>query len=78
VQSSDAFTAGSAAFDQQNPVSSAGLVPVLKLAEQTALSRPIGQHVDLPSTRVRSGAVNPAGKLTSILAARMGVLSSPR
>jgi hypothetical protein len=28
----------------------------------------IGEHVELPSTRVRSGAVNPAGKLTSIVA----------
>ena len=40
------------------------------------LSRPvfrelIGEHVELPSTRVRSGAVNPAGKLTSIIAGMM-------
>ena len=56
-------------FDERNLVSSAGLVPVLKLAEQTGLSRLIGEHVDLPSTRVRSGAVNPAGKLTSIIGA---------
>jgi hypothetical protein len=69
VQSSDAFTAGSAVFDEQNLVSSAGLVPVLELAEQTALSRLIGQHVDLPSTRMRSVAANPTGKLTSIIAA---------
>ena len=40
------------------------VVPVLDLAEQTGLSRLIGEHVDLPSTRVRSGAINPAGKLT--------------
>jgi hypothetical protein len=53
------------------------VAPVLELAEQTALSRPIGEHVDLLSTRVSSGAVNPAGKLTSILAPRMGVLSWP-
>jgi hypothetical protein len=71
VQSSDAFTAGSAVFDEQNLVSSAGFVPVLELAEQTAVSRLIGQHVDLPSTRVRSGAVNPTGKLTLIIAAMM-------
>ena len=56
-------------FDEQNLVSAAGLVPVLELAEQTGLSRLIGEHVDLPSTRVKSGAVNPAGKLTSIIAA---------
>ena len=65
------FTIGSAVFDEQNLVSSAGLVPMLELAEQTGLSRLIGEHVDLPSTRVKSGAVNPAGKLTSIIAAMM-------
>ena len=69
MHSSYTFTAGSAVFDEQNLVSSAGLVPVLELAEQTGLSRLIGEHVDLPSTRVKSGAVNPAGKLTSIIAA---------
>ena len=49
-------------------VSAAGLVRVLELAEQTGLSELIGEHVQLPSTRVRSGAVDPAGKLTSIIA----------
>ena len=63
------FTVGSAVFDERNLVSAAGLVPVLELAEQTGLSELIGEHVDLPSTRVKSGAVNPAGKLTSIIAA---------
>ena len=58
-------------FDEQNLVSAAGLVPVLELAEQTGLSRLIGEHVDLPSTRVKSGAVNPVGKLTSIIAGIM-------
>ena len=55
MQSSYSFTAGSAVFDEQNLVSSAGLVPVLELAEQTGLSRLIGEHLDLPSTRLRSG-----------------------
>ena len=71
MQSSYTFTADSAVFDEQSLVSAAGLVPVLELAEQTGLSRLIGEHVDLPSTRVKSGAVNPAGKLTSIIAAMM-------
>jgi Transposase DDE domain group 1 len=71
VRSSYTFTVDSAVFDEQNLVSSAGLVPVLELAEQTGLSRLIGEHVDLPSTRVKSGAANPAGKLTSIIAAMM-------
>ena len=71
VQSSHTFTVESAVFDEQNLVSAAGLVPVLELAEQTGLSRLIGEHVDLPSTRVASGAVNPAGKLTTIIAGMM-------
>lgn len=69
MHSSYTFAAGSAVFDEQNLVSAAGLVPVLELAEQTGLSRLIDEHVDLPSTRVASGAVNPVGKLTSIIAA---------
>ena len=69
MQSSYMFTVGSAVFDERNLVSAAGLVPVLELAEQTGLSELIGEHVDLPSTRVKSGAVNPVGKLTSIIAA---------
>ena len=71
MHSSYTFTAGSAVFDEQNLVSAAGLVPVLELAEQTGLSRLIGEHVELPSTRVKSGAVNPAGKLTTIIAGMM-------
>ncbi|MGH3969267.1 MAG: IS1380 family transposase, partial [Mycobacterium sp.] len=69
MHSSYTFTVGSAVFDEQNLLSAAGLVPVLELAEQTGLSRLIGEHVQLPSTRVKSGAVNPAGKLTSVIAA---------
>ena len=71
MHSSYTFTAGSAVFNEQNLVSAAGLVPVLELAEQTGLSRLIGEHVELPSTRVKSGAVNPAGKLTTIIAGMM-------
>ncbi|BBZ09601.1 hypothetical protein MDOR_37700 [Mycolicibacterium doricum] len=69
MQSSHTFTVGSAVFDEDNLVSAAGLVPVLELAEQSGLSGLIDEHVDLRSTRVKSGAVNPAGKLTSIIAA---------
>jgi hypothetical protein len=71
MQSSYTFTIGSAVFDERNLVSAAGLVPVLELAEQTGLSALIAEHVRLPSTRVRSGAVNPAGKLTSIIGGMM-------
>jgi len=44
---------------------------VLELAEQTGLSELIDEQVDLPSIRVKSEAVNPAGKRTSIIAAMM-------
>ncbi len=67
MQSSHTFSSESAVFDERNLVSAAGLVPVLELAEQTGLSRLIGKQVDLPSTRVKSGAVNPVGKLTTII-----------
>jgi len=71
MHSSYTFTTGSAVFDEQNLVSATGLVPVLELAEQTGLSRLIDEHVDLPSTRVKSGAVNPVGTLTTIIAGMM-------
>src|SRR3954447_23098424 len=54
-------------FDEPNLVSAAGLVPIMELAEQTGLSWLISKQVDLPSTRVKSGAVNPVGKLTTII-----------
>jgi hypothetical protein len=69
VQASHTFTRESVVFDERNLVSSAGLVPVMELAEQAGLSELIGEHVDVDSVRVRSGAVNPVGKLTSIIAA---------
>jgi hypothetical protein len=71
VQSSHRFTVESAVFDEANLVSSAGLVPVMELAEQAGLSALIGEHVRLDSARVASGAVNPVGKLGSVIAAMM-------
>ena len=38
-------------FDDENLVSCAGLVPVMALAEQTGLSRLIGEQVRSPSRR---------------------------
>jgi hypothetical protein len=58
-------------FDDENLVSCAGLVPVMALAERAGLSELIGQRVSidsLESTRVASATVNPAGKLSSIIA----------
>jgi hypothetical protein len=55
-------------FDDDNLVSCAGLVPVMALAEQAGLSELIGERVAIKTTRVASAAVNPAGKVTSIIA----------
>jgi len=56
------------AFDDVNLVSFAGLVPVMGLAERAGLSELIEAKVSMPSTRVKSGACNPAGKLSAIIA----------
>jgi len=68
VQLSHEWQRATAVFDERNLVSCAGLVPVLALAEQTGLSGLIADKVRLSSARVRSAGVNPAGKLTSVVA----------
>lgn len=57
-------------FDDENLVSDAGLLPVMALAEQAGLSDLVTAKVNLVShaPRVASAGVNPAGKLTSIIA----------
>ena len=55
-------------FDDERLVSCAGLIPVMALAEQTGLAELITDRVQIASTRVASAGVNPAGKLTSIIA----------
>jgi Transposase DDE domain group 1 len=57
-------------FDDENLVSLAGLVPVMGLAERAGLSELIASKVAInpAATRVASAGVNPAGKLTSIIA----------
>jgi hypothetical protein len=59
-----------AEFDDVNLVSFAGLAPLLALAERAGLSQLIGERVriDPAATKVKSAGVNPAGKLTSIIA----------
>lgn len=57
-----------AVFDEENLVSSAGLVPVMGLAEKAGLSELIEAKVSMASTRVKSAAVNPAGKCTAVIA----------
>lgn len=57
-------------FDDENLVSDAGLLPVMALAEQAGLSDLVAEKVRLVSgvPRVASAGVNPAEKLTSIVA----------
>ncbi len=55
-------------FDDENLVSCAGLAPVMALAEQSGLSGLLEEKVQLESVRVQSAGVNPAGKVTSIIA----------
>ena len=49
-------------------VSCAGLVPVMGLAEGTGLAELIGDRVRFKASKVASAGVNPAGKLTAIIA----------
>lgn len=55
-------------FDDEHLVSSAGLMPVMALAEQAGLSELVAGRVGLGPTRVASAGVNPAGKVSSIVA----------
>lgn len=55
-------------FDDENLVSCAGLVPVMALAEQAGLSELVSSKVAINATSVASAGVNPAGKVTSIVA----------
>ena len=62
------FSAGSAIFDDDHLVSCAGLVPVMTLAEQTGLGRLLGEKVHIAEPKIKSGAVNPAPKLATLIA----------
>ena len=68
MQASHRFTPTSATFDDQNLVSLTGLVPVMALAEQTKLSRLLTEKVSITTPRIKSGAANPAPKLTTLIA----------
>jgi len=68
VQVLQNFTTDSAVFDDDNLVSLAGLVPVLALAEQTALSELLADKVDIVEPRIKSGSANPAPKLATVIA----------
>ena len=68
MQGSHAWRGDSALFDEDNLVSHAGLVPLMELAEQAGLSALLDAHVRFTCERVKSGAANATGKLTSIIA----------
>ena len=53
---SHAWRGAAAVFDEDNLVSSAGLVPVLALAEQAGLSRLLGEHDFAAYCKQREGA----------------------
>lgn len=69
MQVSHRFTPESALFDDDNLVSCAGLVPVMTLATQTGLPGLLTDKVRIASSRVKSGAANPAPKLATLIAA---------
>jgi DDE family transposase len=70
VKLPDGWSRATPVFDDENLVSYAGLVPVMALAERAGLSELIADRVVInpQATRVQSAGVNPAGKLTAIIA----------
>jgi Transposase DDE domain group 1 len=68
VRLPDGWSRARPLFDDENLVSCAGLVPVMALAELAGLSELVAARVAITETAVKSAGVNPAGKLTSIIA----------
>jgi hypothetical protein len=68
VQVSHRFAAESAVFDEDSLVSLAGLVPVMRLAEQTGLRQLLGEKVRIKAPRIKSGSANLAPKLATLIA----------
>lgn len=64
----DDWSRAQALFDDENLVSCAGLVPVMALAERAGLSGLVAGKVAITATAVKSAGVNPAGKITAIVA----------
>lgn len=63
-----AWSKATPVFDDDRLVSCAGLVPLMELAEQAGLSDLVAQRVVIKTSPVASAGVNPAGKVTSIIA----------
>ncbi|MFE3281462.1 IS1380 family transposase, partial [Nocardia sp. NPDC059239] len=68
MQVSHRFAAESAVFDDRNLVSLAGLVPVMRLAEQTGLGELLTGKVAIAEPRIKSGSANPGPKLVTLIA----------
>jgi Transposase DDE domain group 1 len=68
VQLCHAWSRATPVFDDARLVSCAGLAPVMGLAERTGLPELLAAKVAIRQPRVASAGVNPAGKLTSIIA----------
>jgi Transposase DDE domain group 1 len=68
VKLPDAWSRATAVFDDGNLVSFAGLAPVLGLAERAGLGELVAERVRFKTTKLASAGVNPAGKLTGIVA----------
>jgi Transposase DDE domain group 1 len=62
------FAAASAVFDDDHLVSCAGLVPVMTLAEQTALPELLADRVHIAAPKIKSGSANPTPKLMTLIA----------
>ena len=69
MQVSHNFRPASAVFDEDNLVSCAGLVPVMRLATQTALPDLLAEKVHVAEPKIKSGSANPAPKLATLIAA---------
>ncbi len=67
MQVSHRFGPDSAVFDDDNLVSCAGLVPLMRLAEQTGLPDLLAEKVQINDSKVKSGAANPAPKLLTLI-----------
>jgi hypothetical protein len=68
VKVSHRFTTESAVFDDDNLVSHAGLVPVMRLAHSTGLASLLAERVNLGTTQVASAGANLEAKLLTVIA----------
>jgi Transposase DDE domain group 1 len=68
VRLSQAWRRAAVRFDDPNLVSCAGLVPVMQLAEDAGLHDLVAAEVEIIDPPIPSTGVNPAGKVSSIVA----------